>query len=109
MAQFPATSHTVALGVEALLVSVPDGTLVESVKVGWLPAAKPEVASAALQAMETSDGLQLVGAAPHESVGAVASSLIGTLDEEVSPAPFVAEQVSVVPPVSPARVVAPQP
>jgi hypothetical protein len=102
--QFPATSHTAWLGVEAAFVSVPAGTLVESPKDASFPLASPDVASPALQVMVTSDGLQPVGGDEQDSVGAVESSLTVTLDDEVRPAPLVAVQVRVIPAVSPLTV-----
>jgi len=58
VAQLPATSQTVTELVAADAVSVPAGTEVTRVSCAWLGLARPEAASAALQAMVTSVALQ---------------------------------------------------
>src|SRR5206468_5584764 len=107
--QFPAASHTCRLGVDALLVSVPAGTLVERVKVESPVLPSPETPSLAWHEVDRSDELHTAGSDEHEMAGAAVSSLTVTLEDDVRPAPSVAVQVSVVPAVSEESVVAPQP
>jgi hypothetical protein len=71
--EFPIASATEWLAVEALAVSVPASTLVESVKLASLESARPEPPSLALQEMLTLLACQMVSALPQFTVAALRS------------------------------------
>src|SRR5262245_17103266 len=75
-AQFPARSQTARASVDALAVSVPAGTLVESEKLASDALDKPETASLELQAILASIPCHRPSAGPQEMFGECWSNLI---------------------------------
>src|ERR1043165_3164076 len=73
-AQLPARSQTVRLSVEALAVSVPAATCVESRKLASAGSARPEPVSLAVHWMEMSVECQRPSGEPHVTVGGVVSA-----------------------------------
>jgi len=73
--EFPALSATLRLLVEALLVSVLLATFIVRLKLASAVFARPEVASLALHAMLTSLACHALSAVPHDTIGAVLSTL----------------------------------
>src|SRR5689334_19098576 len=82
----PATSKTVRLPVEALLVSVPAGTDVTRLKLASAGLASPEFASLAVQARETSLACHSPSGKAQETEGAISSKHMAPLTwSEVKP------------------------
>ena len=74
VAQFPARSHTWRVPVEAFAVSLPFGTLVDSVKLASDRLARPEPESAAAQVTLWSSARQAPSVEPQLTVGGVVST-----------------------------------
>jgi|SRR5689334_18206833 hypothetical protein len=74
--QLPAKSHTLRVPVCAIDVSVPEATLVESVKLASAAFARPEPESLAVQVMLTSVACQAVSGFPQAILGAIVSCTV---------------------------------
>src|SRR5215472_14789444 len=73
MTQLPATSQICRLSVKALAVSVPDGTMVDRVKLASPGLARPDSASLAVHWRLTSLACHWPSGAAHVNVGATLS------------------------------------